>query len=265
MDKKTTLWIQYVWCGGFSTDAAAISDSRTNTHLVYRLTWDTTLFGPYEIIVTLFLVYWRKYPLVSTQLLSPDMEPAASEESCNLKQKPRQAGGLFIYLCITVKLCWFVTRAQIVCLCVCVSYLSICEGLSVYVAVQVLVSLCVCAYVRVCVCVYVCVCVCVCVCVWVSGRGWGKARQVVVWQAVLSPQLWTDQYQQTRLALSCECKSMSSNTQLFTYQATNTPHQHASVLMNNTHTTRRPLLDASTVYVCVCVCVCVCLFNMFQF
>ncbi len=104
-------------------------------------------------------------------------------------------------------------------------------------------------------CLHPCVCVCVCV----SGQEGGRARAVVVVrQALLSPQLWCDQYQQTRLALSWECKSMSGNTQLFTHQAANTPHRHASLLINNTHNSRRPLLHASSVFVCVCVCVCVC-------
>jgi len=116
------------------------------------------------------------------------------------------------------------------------------------------VFVCVCVfhiypYVRVCQFMWQFKCLFPHVCMSVDGGGEGPGQWLaVVWQAVLSPQLWSHQYQQTRLALSRECKSMSSNTQLFTHQAANTPHRHASLLMNNTHTTRRPVLHAS---VCV--------------
>lgn len=97
-------------------------------------------------------------------------------------------------------------------------------------------------------CCPVCACLCVCVDEAEARQGMvGGARPVVVaWQAVLSPLLQSDQHQQTQLALSWECKSMSSNTQLFTQQATNTLRRLSSLMINNTHITRRPLL-----YVCV--------------
>lgn len=123
---------------------------RRLTHMTYQMIWSSVC------LCSLFIE--ERNPLVSTQLLSPDMEPAAPEESCNLKQKPRQTGGLFIYLCITVKLCWFVTWASafvFICLCfICIHMwgsVNFCDNLSG------------------------CILVCVCVCEW-TGLGPGQVR-----------------------------------------------------------------------------------------
>lgn len=78
----------------------------------------------YLVLIKCILVYLRKDPLLSTQVLSPDTEPAAWEELCNLQQKPRHAVHLFMY-CITAELCCSVTCAQRVFMSV--SYLFICD------------------------------------------------------------------------------------------------------------------------------------------
>lgn len=95
------------------------ADSHTLT-LFTDCAWDTTLVGAHEAGVSLFLVYSRKDPLLSTQVLSPDKEPAAREELCNLTKTETswRSVHLFMYS-ITAELCWFVTCAQLVCLCLC--------------------------------------------------------------------------------------------------------------------------------------------------
>lgn len=81
------------------------------------------------LAMSLFLVYWRKYPLVSTQLLSADMEPAAEEGSVTWK-KNQDRLQVCSFIHVLVQSCVDLLLGLSLCVCVC-PY----ESLSIYVTI----------------------------------------------------------------------------------------------------------------------------------